>query len=74
MPLRRFKVTFKDGTTEVVMADSLDEAEAKARRSARKQISVKQQGRKQVANVHVEPGQGLPPPRMGSKQRKDMEY
>ena len=63
MPLRRFKVTFKDGTTETVRADSLDEAHAKARRSARKQISVLHQGRKQVASVKVEPGQGPPPER-----------
>jgi hypothetical protein len=63
MPLRRFRVKFKDGTSEVVKADSLDEAEAKARRSARKQISVGRQGRKQVASVKVEPGQGPPPER-----------
>jgi hypothetical protein len=60
---RRFKVTFKDGETEIVVADSLDEAYAKARRSARRQISTREQGRKVVADVHVEPGQGPPPPR-----------
>lgn len=65
MPLRRFRVRFADGTTEIVKADSLDEATAKARRSARKQISVGKQGRKQVASVQVEPGQGPPPPRSG---------
>jgi hypothetical protein len=63
MPLRRFSVRFRDGTSETVRADSLDDAWAKARRSAWKQISVKQQGRKVVADVHVEPGQGPPPAR-----------
>ena len=55
MPLRQFRVYFRDGTSEIVQADSLDEAWAKARRSARKQISVKQQGRKVVANVRSVP-------------------
>jgi len=63
MPDRRFKVTFRDGTTETVTADSLDEAWKKARRSGKRQISEREQGRKVVADVHVEPGQGPPPPR-----------
>lgn len=62
---RRFRVRFADGTTETVMADSLDEAWAKARRSARKQISTKRQGRKVVADVKVEPGQITPPREYG---------
>jgi hypothetical protein len=60
MPLRRFKVSFKDGETETVQADSLDEAWAKARRSARRQISTKGMGRKVVSDVKVEPGQTTP--------------
>lgn len=59
MPLRPFKVTFKDGTTETIMADSLDEAWAKARRSARRQISVRQQGRKVVADVYRDHNAGI---------------
>ena len=55
MPLRKFKVTFRDGETETVKADSLDEAWKKARRSARRQISTREQGRKVVSDVHVEP-------------------
>jgi hypothetical protein len=54
MPLRTFRVRFADGTTETVKADSLDEAWAKARRSAKRQISVKQQGRKVVSDVRKE--------------------
>jgi hypothetical protein len=54
MPLRRFRVKFADGTSEIVKADSLDEATAKARRSARKQISVGRQGRKQVESVKLD--------------------
>jgi len=51
---RSFRVTFKDGTSETVTADSLDEAWSKARRSGRKQISVGHQGRKVVADVQRE--------------------
>lgn len=63
--LRRFRVRFADGTSETVMADSLDEAYAKARRSARRQMSERAPGRKVVANVEKEPGQPPPPPRSG---------
>lgn len=54
MPLRQFRVKFKDGTEEIVLADSLDQAWSKARRSARRQISERQQGRKVVDSVERE--------------------
>jgi hypothetical protein len=55
MPERTFRVTFKDGTSETVKADSLDQAMKKARRSGRRQISTREQGRKVVADVHALP-------------------
>lgn len=53
MPLRRYKVIFRDGTSEMIEADSLDQAWKKARRSAKQQISVRQQGRKVVDTVEA---------------------
>lgn len=67
MPDRRFRVKFRDGTEETVTADSLDDAWKKARRSANRQISTREMGRKKVADVKIEPGQGPPPPRGGQK-------
>lgn len=64
--MRKFRIAYRDGDTEIVEADSLDEAWSKARRRAKNRMG----GSTVAESVMVVPGQPMPGPQSPESKRR----